>query len=94
MISWPVQRLFPLWVLRAIAQSDAIYEWRRGKLVYVDKDHGLDFSCEPECRFACQDYSVGQVLLLFTRTYALLLRCKAGLTHHLPCVIHTMLTLR
>lgn len=28
-----------------------------GKLVYVDPDHGLDFTCQPECKYACSDFS-------------------------------------
>lgn len=38
--------------------------FRRGKLVYVDPDLGLDFICEPACRFACQKFSVGEVFVV------------------------------
>jgi hypothetical protein len=30
----------------------------RGKLVYVDKDHGHSNVCHPSCNYACQPFSV------------------------------------
>lgn len=32
----------------------------RGKLVYVDSDHGYDNQCSPECRYACQAFNVSK----------------------------------
>ena len=31
---------------------------RRGKLVYVDADHGHPNVCVPSCNYACQPFSV------------------------------------
>ena len=68
----------------------------RGKLVYVDPDHGLDFSCEPACRFACQNFSVGQVSIAMISCFCafVLLPVKAALQssdHEDSPASHTLL---
>ena len=30
----------------------------RGKLVYIDSEHGYDNRCTPECRYGCQAFNV------------------------------------
>ena len=56
---------------------------RRGKLVYVDADHGHPNVCVPSCNYACQPFSVRLGLqdsfLTSTRI--------AGMQSHNACVV-------
>lgn len=37
----------------------------RGKLVYIDEDHGLHFQCQPDCRYACSNLTVSELFVSF-----------------------------